>query len=251
MSSWPPLPTVIPTIIDPLAPTTDSCPGYVASSLVETDNGLAADLTLAGLPCNVFGSDIVDLRLEVTSQSVGRLNVRILPKYIAAANQSRFILGTEFVRLPEWDGQTTLDSSDLVFRFSDSPSFAFSVHRKHDGEELFNTTSHPLVFEDQFLELTTSMVFDYNIYGLAENVRNFRLGTNYTQTIFNADSADAMDENAYGSHPFYQETRYWEGMPGSSLGSVLPFLCSTHHCSQGNHRQPMASTHAMHMLKNG
>lgn len=179
--------------------------------MTETDHGLSADLTLAGSPCDVFGSDIVDLRLEVTYQSNERLNVRIEPKHISPSNHSRFMLGTEFVQLPQWDGQTTQESSDLVFLWHNTPSFQFSIRRSRDGEQLFSTADHPLVFEDQFLELTTSMVPDYNVYGLAENIRNFRLGTNYTQTIFNADSADALDENAYGSHPFYQETRYWKG----------------------------------------
>lgn len=53
---------------------------------------------------------------------------------------------------------------------------------------------------------------------LAENIRSFRLGTNYTQTLFNADTADALDENAYGSHPFYQETRYHRHKPSTAHG---------------------------------
>ena len=75
-----------------------------------------------------------------------------------------------------------------------------------------------IVYEDQFLELVTNMVDDYNVYGLAENIRNFRLGNNYTQTLFNADTADAVDANSYSTHPFYQETRYHDGRHSTAHG---------------------------------
>ncbi|KAK5167446.1 uncharacterized protein LTR77_007145 [Saxophila tyrrhenica] len=197
---------------------TDGCPGYKAHSVVETDHGITADLVLDGEPCSVFGNDIHDLHLEVAYQATERLNVRIQPKYIGAANRSRFIFGEEFVRLPRWDGQTTKRTSDLCFSWSNHGGFHLAVKRCHDQEELFSTAGHQLVFEDQFLQLTTSMVPNYNVYGLAENIRNFRLGTNYTQALFNADTADAMDSNSYSSHPFYQETRYHADKPSTAHG---------------------------------
>ena len=47
----------------------DSCPGYKASNVQKTSGKLTADLTLAGDECNVYGSDIKDLRLLVEYQS--------------------------------------------------------------------------------------------------------------------------------------------------------------------------------------
>ena len=156
--------------------------------------------------------------MEVSYQAKERLNVRIQPKYIGAANNSWFILGTDFVRLPEWDGATTKDNSDLQFTWSNEPTFQFAISRPGEEEELFSTFGHVIVFEDQFIELKTNMIDDYNVYGLAENIRNFRMGTNYTQTLFNADTADVIDENSYGTHPFYQETRYRHGQPSTAHG---------------------------------
>lgn len=49
---------------------------------------------------------------------------------------------------------------------SDSPSFQFNVSRTSTGEQLFSTWGHVLVYEDQFLELATNMVPNYNVYGL-------------------------------------------------------------------------------------
>lgn len=45
------------------------CPGYRAINVDERSRGLTADLTLAGEPCNVYGTDIKHLKLEVEYQT--------------------------------------------------------------------------------------------------------------------------------------------------------------------------------------
>ena len=45
------------------------CPGYTASNIQQTSSGLTADLTLAGEPCNVYGTDLRDLTLTVEYQT--------------------------------------------------------------------------------------------------------------------------------------------------------------------------------------
>lgn len=47
----------------------NDCPGYSASDIVNTDTGLTAKLTLAGTACNVYGTDIQNLRLAVNYDS--------------------------------------------------------------------------------------------------------------------------------------------------------------------------------------
>jgi hypothetical protein len=52
--------------------TTDSlaqCPGYNASNVRVTSTGVTADLTLAGAACNVYGTDLPNLILQVTYQT--------------------------------------------------------------------------------------------------------------------------------------------------------------------------------------
>jgi len=56
------------------AATVDSCPGYVASNLVQSETAFTADLKLAGPPCNAYGQDLTDLRLQVEYQT-GKLPV--------------------------------------------------------------------------------------------------------------------------------------------------------------------------------
>jgi alpha-glucosidase len=43
-----------------------ACPGYKASNVQTTASTLTADLTLAGEACNVYGTDLTDLVLEVS-----------------------------------------------------------------------------------------------------------------------------------------------------------------------------------------
>lgn len=54
--------------------TLDSCPGYKASGVETTGNGLTATLTLAGAACNVYGTDLEELTLTVEHQS-GRSSI--------------------------------------------------------------------------------------------------------------------------------------------------------------------------------
>jgi alpha-glucosidase len=47
----------------------ESCPGYRASNVVSTGSTLTADLTLNGPACNVYGTDLTDLKLVVEYQT--------------------------------------------------------------------------------------------------------------------------------------------------------------------------------------
>lgn len=202
-------------MLDPSAPDPqEKCPGYTASNTQETDTGLTADLTLAGPACNVYGNDIHDLRLSVEYQAKDRLAVRITPKYLAPANQSLFILDPALTPYPGVEPGSTKDKAKLKFTWSNSPDFQFRVSRASSGEVLFDTFGSKIVFEDQFLELTTAMVPEYNIYGLAESLRGFRFPNNYTQTMWNAynlTNDQILDVNAHSVHPVYLETRYGNG----------------------------------------
>lgn len=63
--------------------TLGSCPGYKASGIETTANGLTASLTLAGTACNVYGTDLEELTLTVEYQS-GKsccFELTILSKY--------------------------------------------------------------------------------------------------------------------------------------------------------------------------
>lgn len=201
--------------MDPTAPDAQNeCPGYIASNAQESSFGLTADLTLAGTACNVYGNEINDLWLSVQYQSESRLAVRIIPKYLAPENISLYILDPAYTPYPGIEDAFAKRKSKLSFTWSNDPSFQFRVSRNDTGEVLFDTYGSKIVFEDQFLELSTAMVPDYNIYGLAESLRGFRLPNNFTQTMWNAYSLDndqVLDVNGHSVHPMYLETRYGNG----------------------------------------
>ena len=185
-------PSLIPNILDTTAPNAqDVCPGYKATNVTDTSHGFIADLLLAGKPCNVYGNDIADLSLVVEYQSQKRLSVKVFPKYLAPANTSQYIIPGFITGLPGVDEGATFLDNDLNFTWSNEPSFQFEITR---GPELiFSTLGTVIVFEDQFLELVTSMVPEYNVYGLAEHIGNFRLGDNLTRTFYAADDGNPID----------------------------------------------------------
>lgn len=75
--------SLIPNILDPQAVDAQTvCPGYTASNVVRNAYGFSAILSLAGEACNVYGTDIETLNLEVQYQSADRLSVQIYPAVI-------------------------------------------------------------------------------------------------------------------------------------------------------------------------
>ncbi|KAI0859720.1 glycoside hydrolase family 31 protein [Xylaria cubensis] len=202
--------TVIPNIYDPNAVDPQSvCPGYKALNVAETSLGLTADLILAGDPCNAYGTDVETLSLTVEYQAADRLHIEILPKYIGQTNQSWFVLPEALVPKPKAEVDVTPES-DLKFSWSDEPTFSFKVTRKSTGDVLFSTEGSQLIYEDQFIEFKSALPRNYNLYGLGETIHSFRLGTNLTRTLHNADVGDVIDANLYGFHPTYLDTRYFK-----------------------------------------
>ncbi|KAI1392968.1 glycoside hydrolase family 31 protein [Hypoxylon trugodes] len=204
---------IIPNIVDPQAIDPQSvCPGYIASNVKNTSNGLTADLTLAGDACNVYGTDIEALTLVVEYQAVDRLHVEIQPRYIGSENYTWFVLPEELIPKPQVEegSDSFSSSSDLEFTWSNEPTFSFKVTRKSTGDVLFTTEGSQLVYENQFIEFGSSLPENYNLYGLGEVIHGFRLGNNLTRTFFAADVGDIIDANIYGNHPIYLDTRYFE-----------------------------------------
>ncbi|KAF2112173.1 glycosyl hydrolases family 31-domain-containing protein [Lophiotrema nucula] len=200
---------LLPNIEDPEAvDAQDVCPGYKASQVQEDEHGLSAVLTLAGAPCNAYGTDVQVLNLKVEYQAANRLAINISPTNIDSSNSSWFITPEDLIPRPQPD--STYGDIDLEFDWDDEPSFWFSVTRHSTGDVLFTTENTKLVYEDQFIEFVSSLPEDYNLYGLGERIHGLRLNNNLTATIYAADVGDPIDDNIYGSHPFYLDTRYFE-----------------------------------------
>ncbi|OQD81138.1 hypothetical protein PENANT_c029G01722 [Penicillium antarcticum] len=202
---------LIANIDDPEAIDAQSaCPGYKASNVKESARGLTATLGLAGKACNAYGTDVDSLDLSVEYLANDRLNVQIVPTYIDSSNSSWFLLDENTVPRAKSDGHASKTDSDLEITWSNEPSFQFKITRKATGDAIFDTTGSHLVFEDQFIEFMTSLPKGYNLYGIGEHIQQLRLLDNATLTLYASDQGDPINENIYGSHPFYLDTRYYE-----------------------------------------
>lgn len=174
---------VIANIHDPLAVDPQSvCPGYRASNVVKTANGITADLNLAGAACNLYGTDITTLALAVDHQDADRLHVGIQPKFMGQNNHTWFVLPDELIPRPPPATEALGPEGDLDFGWGNEPSFFFNVTRKSTGDVLFSSKGTRLVYADQFIEFSSSLPQNYNLYGLGEVIHGLRLGNNLTRT---------------------------------------------------------------------
>ncbi|KAK7031219.1 hypothetical protein VNI00_013635 [Paramarasmius palmivorus] len=225
-----------------------TCPGYTLGSLSETATGFTAQLSLAGAPCNAFGSDLPNLTIEVAYESISRLHVNIYD-----SEEKQYTIPESVISRPPAPSDSFKESSDLVFNYEPAP-FAFWITRRTDPSlpPLFDTrlSSLPsaplppviendtstaldgfdLVFEDQYLQLTSTLPEDANIYGLGEyyartGFRRRIVEGGSIQTMWARNVPDPVDENMYGSHPFYLEHRYNETTQSSMSHGV--FLLSS------------------------
>ncbi|TYJ56202.1 hypothetical protein B9479_003046 [Cryptococcus floricola] len=228
-----------------------ACQGYsIKDDSVSTTStgGITAELSLLE-SCNAYGTDIPSLSLSVEYETESRLRVHIYDTPL-----KQFQVTNEILPYPErtLDGTDSADKSDLAFEYDNSP-FAFWVTRKSDGVVLFDTRAaniptydepaeilgeannytvlpaHPLVFEDQYLQLSSALPTGANIYGLGEAISGSgyrRNASSTVQTMWARDIADPVDENLYGTHPMYMEVRHNE--TSNTLASHGVFLRNSH-----------------------
>lgn len=179
------------------------CPGYKATKHGKTRSGFYADLSLAGKACNVFGTDLPKLKLEVEYQTEDRLHVKILD-----TNNTVYQVPDSVFPRPGFGQWSSPKNSNLKFGFTADP-FSFTVSRSDTGEVLFDTTGSKLVFESQYVYLKTHLPQSPHLYGLGEHSDSFMLNTtNYTRTIYTRDSyGTPQGQNLYSAHPIYFDHR--------------------------------------------
>ncbi|KAG9322556.1 hypothetical protein KVV02_001841 [Mortierella alpina] len=180
-----------------------SCQGYQVTTAQETANGLNLDLELLG-GCARFGKDIARLTVNVDFETESRIRVKITDK-----DNQRYEVPKE--ALPSTESTIRrVEKRGYEFKYAKSP-FTFSIKRISDGEVLFDSAvagMDSLVFEDEYLEISSVVPADANIYGLGEVVSAFRRDPGNTrQTMWARDAPTPVDQNLYGSHPFHLEMR--------------------------------------------
>uniref|UniRef100_A0A7N8YPL4 Lysosomal alpha-glucosidase n=1 Tax=Mastacembelus armatus TaxID=205130 RepID=A0A7N8YPL4_9TELE len=169
-------------------------PGYKMGPLTPTSRGQSA--TLSRTQPSYLPRDISTLSLEVIEETSGSLHLTLKdpssPRYE--------------VKLPA--GVPSLQSKADTYKalytteFQSDP-FGFIVRRKSNRRVIMNTTVAPLLFADQYLQLSTILASSL-VSGLGEHYTSLCLDLNWTSlTLWNRDMAPHADANLYGSHPFY------------------------------------------------
>jgi len=165
-----------PTVTNPNAVIAqDICPGYSLSNVQKTDRRLTGSLSINGSACNAYGRDYSNLTLTVYYDTETRLHVTIEDD-----DQAQYRIPDNLVNIPAPD--PSVSNPAYSFEYNESP-FEFWVTR-NDGEVLFDTRGWKLVFETQYIELTTNMEEGYNVYGLGEVIHSLRLQENFTRTMW-------------------------------------------------------------------
>uniref|UniRef100_A0A671MMF3 alpha-glucosidase n=1 Tax=Sinocyclocheilus anshuiensis TaxID=1608454 RepID=A0A671MMF3_9TELE len=154
---------------------------------------------------------IVKLIFYAEMQTENRLRFKITD-----ANQARFEVPHEHVQAP-----SSPPTGPLKYRLElIQKPFGLKVWRTSPEKLLFDTTIGPLVFADQYLQLSAKLP-SHNIYGLGEHVhQTFRHDTNWrTWPIFTRDSfPNGGTHNLYGHYPYFT---CLENESGQSFGVFL------------------------------
>ncbi|KAI4832624.1 hypothetical protein KUCAC02_015586 [Chaenocephalus aceratus] len=134
-------------------------PSYSLVSINDTSLGQKG--TLVREVKTYYPADILTLEVEIRHETDSRLRVRITDP----AN-SRFEVP---ISVPA--ATKKADSPEYIVEISKQP-FGLIVKRRSTGAVLLNTTVAPLLFADQFLQLSSSLQSQF-IYGLGEHRSSF------------------------------------------------------------------------------
>ncbi|XP_076591162.1 sucrase-isomaltase, intestinal [Chaetodon auriga] len=172
--------------------------GYTVESVKERTYEITARLRRVDSP-SLFGEDIQELSFLAEMQSENRLHFKI-----SDVPAKRFEVPQEHVKNLQSNPSPNHDRILSRMEIKQEP-FGLVVRRQGSNRTLFDTTIGPLVFENQFLQLSAKLP-SHNIYGLGEHVhKHYRHDTNWkTWPIFARDGfPNGGDHNLYGHYPFF------------------------------------------------
>ncbi|XP_062463934.1 lysosomal alpha-glucosidase-like isoform X2 [Pezoporus occidentalis] len=165
-------------------------PSYTLESLNQTALGMVG--LLVRREKAYYPRDIEMLRLDVEFETDTRLHIKITD----AANP-RYEVPLEVPQVMK-KAENPIYSLD----FSWDP-FGVVLRRRATGMVLLNTTVAPLIFADQFLQISTSLPSKF-LYGLGEHRGPLLHSMDWsTLTLWARDVSPTESFNLYGAHPFY------------------------------------------------
>ncbi|NXA75611.1 LYAG glucosidase, partial [Thryothorus ludovicianus] len=165
-------------------------PSYALESLNQTALGMVG--LLVRREKAYYPRDIEKLRLDVEFETDTRLHIKITD-----ADNPRYEVPLDVPRVMK-----RAENPIYSLNFSWDP-FGVLLQRKATGTVLLNTTVAPLIFADQFLQISTSLPSKF-LYGLGEHRGSLLHSLDWnTLTLWARDVSPTESFNLYGAHPFY------------------------------------------------
>ncbi|KAG8565065.1 hypothetical protein GDO81_012696 [Engystomops pustulosus] len=166
-------------------------PSYKAVNVTSTETGYCA--TLLRSTKTFMPKDLMELQLEVFFETDSRLHFTI-----KNPNENRYEVPIETP--PRVRSQPSTMQYDVKII---TDPFGLIISRKSTGQILLNTTMAPLLFAEQFIQISTGLSSNF-LYGLGEHLTSLNLDLNWTTlTFWNRGLVPRKDTNMYGTHPFY------------------------------------------------
>ncbi|NWX89039.1 LYAG glucosidase, partial [Nothoprocta pentlandii] len=165
-------------------------PSYTLQSLNQTALGMTGLLVRAQKA--YYPRDVGTLRLDVRFETDTRLHIKITD----AANPR--------YEVPLEVPQATKRAENPIYsvELSREP-FGVLLRRRATGTVLLNTTVAPLIFANQFLQISTALPSPF-LYGLGEHRTSLLHSLDWvTLTLWARDVPPMESFNLYGAHPFY------------------------------------------------
>ncbi|KAI9142768.1 glycosyl hydrolases family 31-domain-containing protein [Paraphysoderma sedebokerense] len=151
-------------------------------------------------PCSRYSTPYTSAKLFTEQINAHTFHIKISASGAFQVPQS--------VLSPQSSKSFVVKDTALYKVYYDPSPFAFWVVRKSDDSVIFDTRSYDIVFEKQYLEISTKLPKDANIYGFGETSAKLKRDTQSTdQAIWARDASPEVGKNAYGYHPFYMELR--------------------------------------------
>uniref|UniRef100_A0A4X2L9V0 Sucrase-isomaltase n=1 Tax=Vombatus ursinus TaxID=29139 RepID=A0A4X2L9V0_VOMUR len=144
----------------------------------------------------IFGNDINNVLLTTESQTSNRLRFKITDP-----NNQRYEVPHQYVS--QFTQPAATDTKYKV-EVTDNP-FSIKVIRKSNNRVLFDTSVGPLVYSDQYLQISTKLPSSY-FYGIGEHIhKRFRHDTYWKNwPIFTRDELPGdNNHNLYGQQTFF------------------------------------------------
>lgn len=185
--------------------------GYEVERISKPNIDFEANLKRKSSP-TLFGDDITNLLLTTQSQTANRFRFKITDP-----NNQRYEVPHQFVN-KDFSGPPASNPLYDV-KITENP-FSIKVIRKSNNKILFDTSIGPLVYSNQYLQISTKLPSKY-IYGLGEHVhKRFRHDLYWkTWPIFTRDQLPGdNNNNLYGHQTFFMSI---EDTSGKSFGVFL------------------------------